>query len=259
MRWFKHQTAAHSDVKLKKLILRQGMAAYGLYWYCLELIGKDVSESKLTFEIEEDSELLAHGTGMTREQVESAMHAMVDLGLFTNVEGRVFCVNMLRYIDASMFKAGKIRESFQEHKDKILSGTGLVHVPHTDRTSTIRAEHNKTGQDITEQNICASPAEIHAPFDRFWDAYPRKTNKQQARKAFGKIKVNVDDLINDIEQRLASGHWSTDDKEYIPHPSTYLNQARWEDEIITPKNKPMDAQSVAARTQALLSDWEDIV
>jgi hypothetical protein len=162
MRWFKHQTASHTDARLKRLILRQGMAGYGLYWYCLELIGKDVSESNLTFEIEEDSELLAHATGMPREQVEAALRTMIDLGLFESCEGRVTCLKMLQYIDSSMFKAGKIREVFQQEKDRLLGeSTCTGHVPSTDLTCTFAAGQDRTGQDRTERHT-STPGGVDA-------------------------------------------------------------------------------------------------
>jgi hypothetical protein len=184
VRWFKHQTAAHNDAKMKRLIMRQGMAAYGLYWYCLELIGKDVSESRLTFVIEEDSELLAHATGMTREQVEQAMRCMVDLGLFENVEGKISCLNMLRHMDASMFKAGEVRDRFQKKKTEILThqerdalaGACTVHVPAMYGTSTVRGEQDRTGQDITDTKDMSSPNGDNAnqspiPYKKIQDLY----------------------------------------------------------------------------------------
>jgi hypothetical protein len=162
VRWIKHSTVAHSDAKIKRLIMDHGMAAYGLYWYCLELIGKDVCDSKLTFELEDDSELLAHATGMTREHVESAMRCMVDLGLFENIEGKIACISMLNWIDQSMFKAGGPRERFQQTKYFLIyqhnwatsdtAGTCTVHVPYKDGTCI-------TGQDRTEQINHMSPSD----------------------------------------------------------------------------------------------------
>jgi hypothetical protein len=95
------------------------------------------------------------------------------------------------------------------------------------------------------------------PFDRFWQAYPRKTSKDEAKKAFAKIRVDVDLLITDVQERLRSGHWSISEKRYIPHPSTYLNQKRWQDEIV-PGHKAMDAQSVADRTNKLIQEMDQL-
>jgi hypothetical protein len=78
--------------------------------------------------------------------------------------------------------------------------------------------------------------EIQPPrFDDFWEVYPRKTNKVKAESAWAALKPNhktLDSIIQNINRRFAVGDWSTDDKQFIPHASTYLNQRRWDDEVI---------------------------
>lgn len=74
-------------------------------------------------------------------------------------------------------------------------------------------------------------------FEQFWVAYPRKTNKGFARSVFGKIKPNEEMLkkmISSIDRQKRSDQWK--DPKYIPHPSSWLNGERWEDE--EPKGKP---------------------
>lgn len=69
-------------------------------------------------------------------------------------------------------------------------------------------------------------------FDDFWAVYPRAVNKQKAREAWAKLKpdeVIRDKIISDIRRRK-NGEWDDIEARYIPHPSTYLNQRRWEDE-----------------------------
>lgn len=107
----------------------------------------------------------------------------------------------------------------------------------------------ETGEPATGELIPAS--ELVDPFDEFWQAYPRKTGKADARKAFAKCREPVGNLIADIRQRLASGHWSTspDRKRFIMHPATYLRGERWTDEIV-PGDAPMDSQSLIERTNA---------
>jgi hypothetical protein len=71
-------------------------------------------------------------------------------------------------------------------------------------------------------------------FDRFWEAYPRKVNKKQARKAWDKLnpdKTLIEKIINAVKKAKHSQEWQADCGKYIPHPSTYLNNARWEDEL----------------------------
>lgn len=39
MKWFKHETDAHTNLKLQTVLERFGMEAYGYYWACVEIIG----------------------------------------------------------------------------------------------------------------------------------------------------------------------------------------------------------------------------
>jgi hypothetical protein len=71
-------------------------------------------------------------------------------------------------------------------------------------------------------------------FDRFWHAYPRKIGKGAARKAWKKLKPDealLTQMLAAIEQQRDSIQWNRDDGQYIPLPSTWLKQERWEDEL----------------------------
>ena len=68
-------------------------------------------------------------------------------------------------------------------------------------------------------------------FERFWTAYPKKVGKKDAQKAFDKVKVDVQILIDAVERQKLSSQWCKDNGQYIPHPTTWLNQERWTDEM----------------------------
>ena len=71
-------------------------------------------------------------------------------------------------------------------------------------------------------------------FEKFWQAYPRNVAKPAAFRAWQK-QVDEQDaflpnaVIGDVEKRTRMRWWSAD-KSKIPHPSTWINQRRWEDE-----------------------------
>jgi hypothetical protein len=77
-------------------------------------------------------------------------------------------------------------------------------------------------------------------FVEFWKAYPRKTNKDFAEKVFAKLKVDEALLTKMIQAIYVQNKsvWKDKEQQYIPHPSTWLNGKRWEDEIVV---KPMSA------------------
>ncbi len=68
-------------------------------------------------------------------------------------------------------------------------------------------------------------------FDEFWEAYPRKISKEVSRKKWATLKCDkiADEIINNVKARNA-GEWKGKEIQFIPHPSTFLNQKRWTDE-----------------------------
>jgi len=94
LKWFKHDSNANTDAKLKRVRMKYGMAGYGLYWYCLELIAAGVDKNKLNFELEHDAEIIAHDTGINYEVVQEMMSYFVDLNLFENSSGLITCMKM---------------------------------------------------------------------------------------------------------------------------------------------------------------------
>ena len=70
-------------------------------------------------------------------------------------------------------------------------------------------------------------------FDRFWKVYPRKEAKQTARMAFEKLNPDealLQTMLEAIERFKRTAQWQEDGGRFIPHPATWLNQRRWEDE-----------------------------
>lgn len=98
-----------------------------------------------------------------------------------------------------------------------------------------------SGAKLTEAEIKkALGAEADPPppggedFDVFWEAYPKKVGKKAARKAFDKLRgVPVETLLRALEEQKKSSQWTEDKGKYIPEPSKWLNQERWEDEVVS--------------------------
>jgi hypothetical protein len=87
------------------------------------------------------------------------------------------------------------------------------------RLDKIREEEITNKEEI--KNTCAI-------FDQFWAIYPRKTGKQAASKSFAKLSnADQQEAMNNIS-RL----YSQTPVQFVPHPSTYLNGKRWEDQAI---------------------------
>lgn len=70
-------------------------------------------------------------------------------------------------------------------------------------------------------------------FEKFWEQYPNKVNKKKASISFNNLtKTQQRSAVDDIKTRFKDT-----DKKYIPHPTTYINGERWEDEKPTNTTK----------------------
>ena len=72
-------------------------------------------------------------------------------------------------------------------------------------------------------------------FNEFYSLYPKKVKKQEVKKWFQKNKPSNElfsSMMNSLEQFRASKDWQKDGGQFIPYPSTWLNQKRWEDECV---------------------------
>lgn len=100
----------------------------------------------------------------------------------------------------------------------------MLNLPSTKVEPMFNREEERREEKKRGENTCVL-------FDQFWTLYPRKTSKQSASKAFAKLKdEDQQKAINNIS-RL----YSETPVQFVPHAATYLNQGRWEDQVI-PRN-----------------------
>ena len=73
-------------------------------------------------------------------------------------------------------------------------------------------------------------------FDAFWLVSPRKVGKGAARKAFAKalLKAPAEVIIAAMKKFAEAARATGRERKTIPHPSTWLNQERWDDETEGP-------------------------
>jgi hypothetical protein len=84
------------------------------------------------------------------------------------------------------------------------------------------------------KNTDTRSTEVDPMFLRFWENYPRKVGKKQALKAWNRYaKRNQPKILDGLT--AWNQHWRHEKTEtqYIPHPTTWLRQERWEDHPLT--------------------------
>lgn len=117
----------------------------------------------------------------------------------------------------------------REHTRAADPAPSLALVPETVSTPTapVRVPNAPTG------------TRYPSDFEAWWTLYPRKTAKNDAAKAWKRArgKASWDELRGGLERAVAG--WKRDkvDPQFIPHPATWLNGCRWEDQPM-PARKP---------------------
>ena len=81
-------------------------------------------------------------------------------------------------------------------------------------------------------------------FESFWKLYPRKVAKRAAQKSWQRLnpleqKQALDAIANHVK------YWKLKmtEQDFIPHPSTWLNQGRFEDELVIEEPKPKEPKA----------------
>jgi uncharacterized protein YdaU (DUF1376 family) len=120
------------------------------------------------------------------------------------------------------------------------------------KASAEQRKNSSTTSDEQVLNECSTDVQLtnnHKPitnnqeyidrFDIFWKQYPRKVARPNAIKAW--LKIKPDDVV--LKKMLdAINHQQLPSKEiqFVPHPASWLNANRWEDEITAPTTNVMN-------------------
>lgn len=79
-------------------------------------------------------------------------------------------------------------------------------------------------------------------FLKFWELYPRKVGKLSAYKSWLTQKKKgilppLEQILSAIENQKHDEQWQKNGGEFIPHPTTWLNQGRWDDKTMSWQEK----------------------
>jgi len=70
-------------------------------------------------------------------------------------------------------------------------------------------------------------------FEEFWSVYPRRIGKGAARRAWEKATQITDPDFIVLAAMCHATFWRKQrtEMQFIPHPATWLNQERWDDDL----------------------------
>ena len=112
------------------------------------------------------------------------------------------------------------------------------------------------GQGSVSKPKTSSKSNIDVEFEHFWSVYPQKTGKKYARQCFEKARKSdlpkIETLVAIVTKQVMSGHFIRNGKECTPNPSTWLNQGRWDDEVVDSR---ASHRAPSQKKQVDLDDW----
>jgi len=101
---------------------------------------------------------------------------------------------------------------------------------------------------LTETNTAADAVSVSLAFGQFWLAYPRKEDKKKAETAFKKHHCfdKIEVILAALELHKKKDQWQ---RGIIPHPTTWLNGHRWEDDLSHEKTRANHSTNSAGSAQ----------
>ena len=159
---------------------------------------------------------------LTLKNVESAINKLARVGLITPYEsgGKPFL----------FLPTWNEHQSVRAKRSKFPEPETICKQLQADEIKCPRNPIQSESNPIRNPNT--NVRETHgSEFEKFWSAYPRKEGKQKARAAFEKVGVSLDIILEAVEQQKKTAQWRKDNGQFIPHPATWLNGKRWEDQI----------------------------
>ena len=164
---------------------------------------------------------LADWTNTTKRNVRNILNELVEKGYLIKEEKDVNGVKFCFY--KAMSKISLEGKKFPQERKNFPGGGEKI---------------SPNNIDNNIDNIYSANFDKNDAFERFWDAYPRKTNKKKAKDAF--IRKCTDEImfqkmLSALVDQRQSDQWQN--PRFIPHASTWINGERWNDVLNVQNNR----------------------
>ncbi len=246
MPWFKWWRGTTADPKFRRLAEEHDLSVatvVGLWAHLLEYASKDENRGSIAGL---DMGLTAY-TLMIKppETVETVCNAMKRGGLVTEtgeiakwMERQAKRENQ-EPTGASTKRVQALRERQKANANNalaVIDGSNDVETDVTHGTTSNDMERPKRKKESKRntKTLNTSSPDGDGTFEQFWQAYPRKVGKVDAKKAWIKAKLDgklVETILLAIEAQKQGADWMREKGEFIPHPATWINGGRWLDEV----------------------------
>jgi len=234
MKWFKHDSGAHVDAKLKKLRHKYGITGFGLYWYCLELIAFGVDSKHISFELEEDAETIALEWNLDQLKVQEMMGYMCKLGLFEDNCGQITCLKLASRLDDTNSRNHEIKQIVAKLKilrpsDDSEESSEISDQKRLDESRLDKNNEKKPDTQVLDWSELKIPEEQKQEIRNIRKDIKKPLTKTDQRALNGIIKgfnaclllgYSIDQIMNE----WAQGKWQTIKPAYLKNKCFPLSQ-----------------------------------
>ena len=150
MKWFKHHSDAHNNLKFQRLFNDFGSEGYGLFWICVELVAREGTNYRISAKKDWIS-YLQKFSGIEKERVKKILVLFGELNLVDK-----------KALNKGDLYLPKLRERVDEYTEKVgrKSRQGRDNVP---------LEQNRTDKNKTEEsNVGKKPFFNGLPLYKIW-------------------------------------------------------------------------------------------
>ncbi|SUU97091.1 replication protein [Avibacterium paragallinarum] len=175
-------------------------------------------------------------TGLSNRAVIDACNRLTEIGLLTRQKGargvNVFTPNLCKKFTSE--ESSPVKKVHSTCEESSQDPVKKVHTQNNNKNTTQNNNKKINKKSSVEQS------EFELCFADFWQAGLVKVNRAKALKSFGtafkssgkSIREFTDMLVLDIRRRFSLGQFGFEKL----HPTTYLNNRRWEDDYSQPEN-----------------------
>jgi len=196
-----------------------------------------------------DENMLATITNTNVDMVRAALTAFKNLGMLQVLDDKsIFMSEVKLMIGAESESAERVRKFRKKKAQSLLNEPKTLHCNSGNENCNTEIEKELELEIDLEKELDINPpkegvlgdtkkARITFPttnpfFNTFWNAYPKKKGLSKAYKSFLTLPIDNDklnDILEAIEMSKSSEQWQKENGRFIPEPSNWLQDERWND------------------------------
>lgn len=225
MEWFKHSTSSHDDPDISDAMDRFGHAGYSVFFMTLEVYGDEFNHLDSDGWLKLSKRFVARKLRNSSGKVEQILNFYSERQrIIVKTEGDYILINCPKFIDIASNWTKR-----EKPKPEITSvGTSVVPTAKEEEEEKKKNKEKKKREKKITATINPLPS-----FSSFWELYPRKEDRRGAIVCWNALNPDdtlLQNILTGLKKQVGSGKFDVEQK-YIPLPTTWLNQHRWEDVI----------------------------